>query len=118
MLPLSYASEGLGSPRAARSLRARCRTLIRRGSASLALRILLVFVAAALTPLAFSLVQTQRDAAAAEQRAFENARLAARTAALEVDGPIQDARQAAEAIRWLRLFWDGTDEDRSEILTA
>jgi len=91
---------------------------MRRVCALLAVQTLALFVFTTLVPLVIGLTQTRDDVAAAEERAFDNARAVADSAAGSVEGTIQFARQAAQAIGELPGFWNGTDADRDQILTV
>jgi PAS domain S-box-containing protein len=91
---------------------------IRRRFASVASRILILFLFATLLPLAVALTQARTDALAAEKRAFESARAVARAAAGEAEESIQVTHRVASTIARLPTFWDGTDSDRDRILAA
>jgi signal transduction histidine kinase/HAMP domain-containing protein len=84
----------------------------------LAVQTLALFVFTTLVPLVIGLTQTRDDVAAAEGRAFDSARAVADSASGSVESTIQFARQAAQAIGELPAFWNGTDEDRDQILTV
>jgi signal transduction histidine kinase/DNA-binding response OmpR family regulator len=86
--------------------------------ASLAARVLVVFVVATLAPLGVTLVETQDDVAQAELRAYQNTRAVAQMAAAALNADVRDARKAAETIGRLPTFWDGTAADRDGVLQA
>jgi len=90
----------------------------RRVAASIAARILALFLVATVVPIAIGLVQTRDDVLDAEDRAFADARSVADKAASDVDSTIQFARQAAAALAQVPEFWAGEDRDRDRILTV
>jgi signal transduction histidine kinase/CheY-like chemotaxis protein/HPt (histidine-containing phosphotransfer) domain-containing protein/HAMP domain-containing protein len=85
---------------------------------SLAARILVLFVLAALAPPAAALVQARVDALAAERRATECANSVARAAGTSVSDLLLYADYAAGTLSRLPRFWAGEDTDRDLILKA
>jgi signal transduction histidine kinase/DNA-binding response OmpR family regulator len=99
-------------------LKMQMRRRLRSLMASLAARVLLVFVLATLAPLVVTLLQTRNDVDLAEQRAYQNTNAVAQMAAAALSADIRDARKAADTIARLPSFWDGTSTDRDGILSA
>jgi PAS domain S-box-containing protein len=91
---------------------------LRRALATVAGKILLVFLAATLVPLGMALRQAQVDLELAEERATESAAQAAEGAATEIQGALQSATDVAWTMARYPQFWDGTDEDRDLILSS
>src|SRR5947207_2985584 len=91
---------------------------LRAAASSLAVQILVLFLFTTLGALVVGVLQTRDDERAAEERALEDARSAADSAATSIEGTLQFARQAAQAIEELPTFWDGSDAARDEILTV
>jgi diguanylate cyclase (GGDEF)-like protein len=91
---------------------------MRRLSASLAVRVLLVFAVATLVPLGVAVLHIRDDVERAEERAYQDAQSVALVAAAALDADVRDARRAADAISRLPAFWDGTPADRDGILRA
>ncbi len=89
-----------------------------RVPATVAGKVLLLFLIAILTPLAAAVRQTHLDLVAAQQRAVESAGSAARAAADEVQSALEASRQLARTLGRYQPFWDGTDEDRDRLLRA
>src|SRR5687767_11095744 len=91
---------------------------LRRALATIAGKILLVFLAATLVPLGMALRQAQVDLELAEERATESAAQAAEGAATEIQVALQAANEVASTLARYPRFWDGTDEDRDLILSS
>ncbi len=94
------------------------RATLPRAFTSLAVQILVLFLVMTLVPLAVGFIQARDDLQDAEQRAFADAFAVADAAAAGIEGTLQFARQAAEAIEGLPTFWDGDDTDRDQVLTV
>ncbi|HZS00192.1 MAG TPA: response regulator [Chloroflexota bacterium] len=91
---------------------------LRRALASVAGKILILFVIATVTPLVASVQYARDQESAAEGRAIESAASAARIAANEVAAALDSAQQISRTLARYPLFWQGTDADRDQILRA
>ncbi len=85
---------------------------------SLAVRIALLFVVAAVIPLVVALLQARGDALAAEQRATTAAHAVAQTVSTSESELVHYAHFAAGTLSALPAFWEGEDTDRDLILKA
>src|SRR5688572_18759549 len=91
---------------------------LRRRAASLTARILIIFIAVTLFPLAVVVSQARMDAAIAEQRAVASAQFLARAAALQIAGSLREVQETAETLSLWDRFWEGTDAERDDVLAA
>ncbi len=90
----------------------------RRSANSLAVRALIVFAAVTLAPLAIFLIQAGAAMAAAEDRAYADARGAATVGTNQVQGLVENASITAAGTATTTEFWAGDDEARDAILAA
>ncbi len=90
----------------------------RRWARSFVVRVFVILALAVLVPFGRALLDIREDVAAAEQRAYQDARVVARVASLVLNEAVGDAEQIARGIARMPAFWDGTDEDRNTVLQA
>ncbi|HWP29500.1 MAG TPA: cache domain-containing protein, partial [Chloroflexota bacterium] len=90
----------------------------RRWARSFVVRVFVILALAVLVPFGRALLDIREDVAAAEQRAYQDARVVARVASLVLNEAVGDAEQIARGIARMPAFWDGTDEDRNRVLQA
>jgi signal transduction histidine kinase len=92
--------------------------LRRRLTFSLTTQLLLLLVVATVIPLGLMLDRIRNDALDAEQRAATRAGWVARRDAQSVANAYQVATGTADSITYLDDFWNGSDADRDQLLSA